>query len=102
MSISSNLQTVTKTGPFTALAISGRTRINGIYYTCNNTASLIHLHNNTTGAGTAQTSIYTPPAAGGYDIIVPDMGLLFTNAVYLEFSANVLSVTLIFEGGAAQ
>jgi hypothetical protein len=102
MSISSNLQTVTKTGPFTALAISGRTRINGIYYTCNNTASLIHLHNNTTGAGTAQTSIYTPPAAGGYDIIIPDMGLLFTNAVYLEFSANVLSVTLIFEGGAAQ
>jgi hypothetical protein len=101
MSISSNLQTVTKTGATTAVAISGRTRINGIYYTCGNTASVIHLHNNTTGAGTAQTSIYTPAAAGAYDIIIPDMGLLFTNSVYLEFSANVLSVTLIFEGGAA-
>jgi hypothetical protein len=96
----SNIRSVTKTGAFTALAISGRTRVIGIYYTCNNTASLIHLHNNTTGAGTAQTTIYTPPAAGAYDIIVPDMGLLFTNAVFLEFSANVLSVTLLFEGGA--
>jgi hypothetical protein len=97
----SNLQTVTKTGAFTAVAISGRTRVVGIYYTCNNTASLIHLHNNTTGAGTAQTSIYTPAAAGAYDIIIPDMGLLFTEAVFLEFSANVTSVTLIFYGGAA-
>ena len=97
----SNLQTVTKTGAFTAVAISGRTRVIGIYYTCNNTASLIHLHNNTTGAGTAQTSIYTPAAAGAYDIIIPDMGLLFTEAVFLEFSANVTSVTLIFYGGAA-
>ena len=98
---SSNIQTVTKTGATTAVAISGRTRVIGIYYTCNNTASVIHLHNNTTGAGTAQTSIYTPAAAGAYDIIIPDMGLLFTNAVYLEFSANVLSVTLLFQGGAA-
>jgi hypothetical protein len=97
---SSNIQTVTKAGATTAVAISGRTRVIGIYYTCNNTASVIHLHNNTTGAGTAQTSIYTPAAAGAYDIIVPDMGLLFTEAVYLEFSANVLSVTLLFEGGA--
>jgi hypothetical protein len=72
----------------------------GIYYTCNNTASVIHLHDNTTGAGTAQTTIYTPAAAGAYDIIVPDMGILFTQAVFLEFSANVLSVTLLFEGGA--
>jgi hypothetical protein len=97
----SNLQTVTKTGAFTAVAISGRTRVVGIYYTCNNTASLIHLHNNRTGAGTAQTSIYTPAAAGAYDIIIPDMGLLFTEAVFLECSANVTSVTLIFYGGAA-
>jgi hypothetical protein len=98
---SSNIQTVTKTGAFTNVAISGRTRVIGIYYTCNNTASVIHLHNNTTGAGTAQTSIYTPGAAGAYDIIVPDMGILFTEAVYLEVSANVLSVTLLFYGGAA-
>ncbi|CAB4155050.1 hypothetical protein UFOVP652_66 [uncultured Caudovirales phage] len=98
---SSNIQTVTKTGAFTNVAISGRTRVVGVYYTCNNTASVIHLHNNTTGAGTAQTSIYTPGAAGAYDIIVPDMGILFTEAVYLECSANVLSVTLLFYGGAA-
>ena len=96
----SNIQTVTKAGATTAVAISGRTRVVGIYYTCNNTASVIHLHNNTTGAGTAQTIIYTPAAAGAYDIIVPDMGLLFTECVYIECSANVLSVTLLFEGGA--
>ena len=101
MSIASNLQTVTKAGATTASVISGRTRINGIYYTCNNTASLIHLHNGTTGVGTAQTIIYTPAAAGAYDIIIPDMGLLFKDGVYLECSGNVLSVTLIFEGGAA-
>jgi len=100
MSIASNLQTVTKAGATTAPAISGRTRINGIYYTCGATASVIHLHNGATGAGTAQTSIYTPASAGAYDIIIPDMGLLFKDGVYLEFSANVLSVTLIFEGGA--
>ena len=96
----SNIKTVTKTGAFTNLAISGRTRVIGIYYTCNSTASVIHLHNNTTGAGTAQTTIYTPPAVGAYDIIIPDMGVLFTEAVFLECSANVLSVTLLFEGGA--
>ena len=101
MSISSNLQTVTKTGAFTAGAISGRTRINGIYYTCNNTASRIDFHNGSSGAGTPQTVIYTPAAAGAYDIIIPDMGLLFKDGVFLEFSANVLSVTLLFEGGAA-
>jgi hypothetical protein len=97
----SNIQTVTKAGAFTAVAISGRTRVVGIYYTCTNTASVIHLHNNTTGVGTPQTTIYTPSAAGAYDVFIPDMGLLFTNAVFLECSGNVLSVTLLFQGGAA-
>jgi hypothetical protein len=46
--------------------------------------------------------IKTPAAAGAYDIIFPDMGVLFDTGVFIEFAdANVTSVTLFFYGGAA-
>jgi hypothetical protein len=47
-------------------------------------------------------TITTPAAAGGYDIIIPDMGILFETGVFIDVSsAEVTSVTLLFEGGAA-
>ena len=47
-------------------------------------------------------TINTPAAAGAYDIILPDMGILFDSGVYIDLAdAQVLSVTLLFYGGAA-
>lgn len=100
MSISSNISAVTKVA--SAPAISGRTRVNGLYYTCGATASSFTLRNGDTSGADALVTIYTPAAAGAYDIIIPDMGVLFTNGAYIDLAdANVLSVTLLFEGGAA-
>jgi len=97
---SSNISSVTKTAD--AAAISGRTRVVGIYYTCAGTASSFSLKNGSTSSGTALVSITTPAAAGGYDIIIPDMGILFDSGVFVDVAdVNVTSVTLFFQGGAA-
>ena len=97
---SSNISSVTKTAD--AAAISGRTRVVGIYYTCTNTGSSFSLKNGATSGGTALVSITTPGAAGGYDIIIPDMGILFDSGVFVDVGdVEVTSVTLFFQGGAA-
>ncbi len=97
----SNIQAVTKTAD--AHAIAGRTRVAGIYYTCTATAASFALKNGSTSGGTALVTITTPAAAGAYDIILPDMGILFDTGVYIDVSsAEVTSVTLLFYGGAAQ
>lgn len=96
----SNIQTVTKTAD--ASAITGRTRVVGVYYTCSSTAASFSLKDGTTTAGTAKLTLNTPAAAGGYDLILPDMGILFETGVFIDVSsAEVTSVTLLFEGGAA-
>ena len=83
-------------------AISGRTRVAGIYYTCTDTASSFSLKNGSTSAGTALVTINTPGAAGAYDLILPDMGIVFDSGVFVDFNnAEVTSVTLFFYGGAA-
>jgi hypothetical protein len=97
---SSNISSVTKTAD--AAAISGRTRVVGIYYTCTGTGSSFSLKNGSTSGGTALVSITTPGAAGGYDIIIPDMGILFDSGVFIDVGdVEVTSVTLFFQGGAA-
>lgn len=96
----SNIQTVTKTAD--ASAIVGRTRVVGIYFTCTGTAASFALKDGTTSSGTIKTTITTPAAAGGYDLMIPDMGVLFETGVFIDVSsAEVTSVTLFFEGGAA-
>lgn len=96
----SNLSSVTKTAD--AAAISGRTRVVGIYFTNTATASSFSLKNGSTSSGAALVTINTPAAAGSSDIIVPDMGVLFTDGVFIDVAdVNVTSVTLFFEGGAA-
>ena len=97
---SSNISSVTKTAD--AAAISGRTRVVGIYYTCTDTGSSFSLKNGSTDAATALVTINTPAAAGAGDIIIPDMGVLFDSGVFIDVAdANVTSVTLFFQGGAA-
>lgn len=96
----SNLSSVTKTAD--AQAIAGRTRVIGIYYTNTGTGSSFSLKNGATSAGTALVTINTPAAAGSGDIIIPDMGILFDQGVFIDVAdANVTSVTLFFYGGAA-
>ena len=96
----SNLSSVTKTAD--AAAISGRTRVVGIYYTCTGTGSSFSLRNGSTDSATALVTVNTPAAAGANDIIIPDMGILFDSGVFIDVAdVNVTSVTLFFEGGAA-
>ena len=98
MSFASDVKakTVTATGD----AVNGRTRVQGVYYTCTGTASGFTLK--TGGAsGTTIIDIKTPSAAGAYDIIIPDDGILATDGVYVTFGdAEILSVTVLFVGGA--
>ena len=97
---SSNLSSVTKTA--SDHAIAGRTRVIGVYFTNTNTASSFELKNGTTDAAAALVTINTPAAAGAGDIIIPDMGILFDEGVYIDLAdAEVESVTLFFYGGAA-
>ena len=97
----SNIQAVTKTAD--AHAIAGRTRVIGVYFTNTATASSFALKNGSTSSGTALMTINTPAAAGASDLIIPDMGILFDEGVFIDVNdVNVTSVTLLFYGGAAQ
>ena len=97
----SNIQAVTKTAD--AHAVAGRTRVIGVYFTNTATASSFALKNGSTSSGTALMTINTPAAAGASDLIIPDMGILFDDGVFIDVNdVNVTSVTLLFYGGAAQ
>ena len=94
----SNLKSVQKTS--SADAVSGRTRLLGVYFTNTATASSVVLKDGGS-SGTARLSLLTPASAGSQDLMIPDMGILFENGIYITFgSAEVTSVTLLYEGGA--
>lgn len=98
---SSNLSAVTKTA--SNHAIAGRTRVIGVYFTNTDTASSFELKNGSSGSAAALVTINTPAATGAGDIIIPDMGILFDQGVYIDLAdSEVESVTLFFYGGAAQ
>ena len=81
--------------------VNGRTRIQGVYYTCTGTAATITLKTGGS-SGTTVLELKTPGAAGAYDLIIPDDGILATDGVHATLSsAEVLSVTVLFVGGAA-
>lgn len=95
----SNIKSVQKTGSDDA--VSGRTRLLGVYFTNTATASTVVLKDGGS-TGTARLSLATPASAGSQDLLIPDMGILFEDGIYIDFgSAEVTSVTLLFEGGAA-
>jgi|DEB0MinimDraft_10_1074344.scaffolds.fasta_scaffold50111_3 hypothetical protein len=96
----SNIQSVTKTAD--ASAVTGRTRLLGVYFTNTATASSFSLKDGTTDSGTAKLTINTPAVAGAQDLMIPDMGIVFENGIYVDVNdVEVTSVTLLFEGGAA-
>jgi len=98
MSFASDLKAKTVTPSGTA--VNGRTRVQGVYYTNAGTASGFTLK--TGGAsGTDILDLKTPAAVGATDLIVPDDGILATDGVYVAFAdSNVVSVTVLFVGGA--
>jgi hypothetical protein len=96
----SNIQSVTKTAD--ASAVVGRSRLVGVYFTNTGVAASFALKDGTTSSGAAKLTIFTPAAAGGQDVLIPDMGILFETGIFIDVaSAEVTSVTLLFEGGAA-
>lgn len=95
----SNIQTVHKTT--SAQAVNGRTRLLGVYFTCTATSATLTLKSGGSG-GTAKVTLTSPAAAGSQDLIVPDSGILFEDGIHIGLSsAEITSVTLLFEGGAA-
>jgi hypothetical protein len=95
----SNIQSVQKTT--TAQAVNGRTRLLGVYFTHSATPATLTLKSGGAG-GTAKLTLTTPAAAGSQDLIIPDAGVLFEAGIHIGVSsAEITSVTLLFEGGAA-
>lgn len=98
MSFASDLKAKTLTA--TGDAVNGRTRLQGVYYTCSTSAAAITIRTGGSG-GTVIMEIKTPAAAGGYDIIIPDDGILASDGIHVTLSSGqVLSVTVLFVGGA--
>jgi hypothetical protein len=97
MSFASNVQITTLTS--SDVAIDGRTRLNGLYYTCGSTASTIDLYNGASATGTPLVSIATPAAAGAHNVIISDGGVLFSEGIYADLGANVESASLVYVGG---
>jgi hypothetical protein len=96
---SSNIQSVQVTD--TAQAVNGRSRLAGVYFVSTATAATLTFKTGGSG-GTANFTITSPAAAGAFDFLIPDMGILFADGIHVTFSgAGVTSVTLLFEGGAA-
>ena len=95
----SNIQSVQKTT--SAQGVNGRSRLLGLYYTHTATPATLSLRNGTV-SGTVLLAMTSPAAAGSQDLIIPDAGILFENGIYIQVSsADITSITLLFEGGAA-
>lgn len=96
---SSNIQSVQKTA--TAQAVNGRVRLLGVYFTHSATPATLTLKSGGT-SGTTRLVVTSPAVAGSQDLIIPDAGILFESGVHITLSsAEITSVTLLFEGGAA-
>ena len=94
----SNIQSVQKTT--STQGVNGRARLLGVYYTHTATPTTLSLKNGSSG-GTTLLALTSPGAAGSQDLIIPDAGILFSDGIYIDVSsANITSITLLFEGGA--
>lgn len=94
---SSNIQSVRKTA--TAQAVDGRTRLLGVYFTHTGTAATMTLRSGGSG-GTELLVLSNPASAGSQDLMIPDAGILFEDGIHITLSsAEITSVTLLFEGG---
>ncbi len=95
----SNIQAVQKTA--SAQGVNGRSRLLGVYFTHTATPATLSLKTGGSG-GTTKLALTSPASAGSQDLIIPDTGILFDDGIYIAVgSAEITSVTLLFEGGAA-
>jgi hypothetical protein len=97
MSIASNIQAVTRT--VSGLAIAGRTRVGGVYFSQLDTATYIKLTNGAAD-GEVLLNLPLPAIEQSSDVMIPDNGILFPDGAYLDTDAE--AVTIFFEGGAGQ
>ncbi|MBM3337021.1 MAG: hypothetical protein FJY60_04955 [Betaproteobacteria bacterium] len=95
----SNIQAVQKTT--SAQGVNGRARLLGVYFTHTATPATLLLKTGGSG-GTTKLALTTPASAGSQDLVIPNIGILFDDGIYIAISsAEITSVTLLFEGGAA-
>ena len=102
----SNIELITKIpaggNAISVAAVSGRTRLYGIYYTCTATASSFEIRNGAADTATSLITIHTPAAAGQYEIDIPDGGALFDSGAFIDATdVQITSVTLVYAGGVA-
>ena len=105
----SNISAVTKSA--SAAAVSGRSRLMGVYFVnliagVSNTQGSVNIRN---GAAVSDTILFTlnaSTAAAGTSVDIPDGGMVFSGGMYIDIPTltptnSITHVTLLFEGGAA-
>ena len=105
----SNISAVTKS--VSGAAVSGRSRLMGVYFvnlvtSGSNTQGSVNIRN---GAAVSDSILFTlnaSTAAAGTSIDIPDGGMLFSGGMYIDIPTetppnSITHVTLLFEGGAA-
>jgi len=96
----SNISTVYKAA--TGQAINGRSRVCGLYFTHGTGGpSVIEFYDGTADTDPLLMSLSSTTVADSQNFVIPDQGILFKDGVYVKFGATILSVTVLFEGGAA-
>jgi predicted secreted protein len=97
MSFASDIQATTLTD--TGTAIGRRVRLAGINVVGTATAGTLTFRDGGSG-GAIKLTYYTPAAAGGNDLLIPDNGILFETDMHVTFSNNthVTSVVILYVG----
>ena len=103
MSFASDVKAYTlPVGTAQATAITGRTRLQGLYYVHGNSAGATLTFSDGTSAGaTTRYTIASPGASAAEDLTIPDNGILFKEGIHLANSstAEITSVTFYYVGG---
>ena len=103
MSFSSDVKAYTMpSGTAQATAITGRTRLQGLYYVHGNSAGATLTFSDGISAGaTTKYTISSPGASAAEDLTIPDNGILFKEGIHLQNSstAEITSVTFYYVGG---
>ena len=103
MSFSSDVKAYTMpSGTAQATAITGRTRLQGLYYVHGNSAGATLTFSDGSSAGaTSRYTISSPGASAAEDLTIPDNGILFKEGIHLQNSntAEITSVTFYYVGG---
>lgn len=96
----SNILTVFKSA--SGQAINGRTRVCGLYFTHNAAGpSNIEFYDGDADTDPLLMKLASTTVADSQNFVIPDQGILFKDGVYVKFGATIVSVTILFEGGAA-